>query len=164
MEYVRILKGYAPKGKTPVVRVESQKFKVNMLSAISKRGKLRFMLYKENMNAEKLIDFMGRLICDVNKTVFLILDNLRVHHLKKVQKWLTAHKDKIEVFYLPPYAPEYNRDELVNSDLKRSVGAKSSPRSEEELEHKVRSHLKTIQKDSAKIAFFFHAPFTAYAA
>lgn len=164
MEYVRILKGYAPKGKTPVVRVESQKFKVNMLSAISKCGKLRFMLYKENMNAEKLIDFMGRLIRDVNKKVFLILDDLRVHHSRKVQEWLAAHKDKIEVFYLPPYAPEYNPDELLNSDLKRSVGAKSSPRSEEELEHKVRSHLKTIQNDSAKIAFFFHAPFTAYAA
>lgn len=157
------MRGYAPRGKTPVVRVESQKFKVNMLSAISKRGKLRFMLYKENMNAEKLIDFMGRLIRDVNKKVFLILDNLRVHHLKKVQKWLTAHKDKIEVFYLPPYAPEYNPDELVNSDLKRSVGAKSSPRSEEELEHNVRSHLKKIQNNSVKIASFFHAPFTSYA-
>ena len=158
------MKGYAPKGKTPVVRVESQKFKVNMLSAISKRGKLRFMLYKENMNAEKLIDFMGRLIRDVSKKVFLILDNLRVHHSRKVQEWLAAHKDKIEVFYLPPYAPEYNPDELVNSDLKRSVGAKSSPRSEEELEHNVRSHLKTIQNNSAKIASFFHAPFTTYAA
>ncbi len=111
------------------------------------------------MNAEKLIDFMDRLIHDVTKKVFLILDNLRVHHLRKVQEWLAAHKDKIEVFYLPTYAPEYNPDELVNSDLKRSVGVKSSPRSEEELEHNVRSHLKTIQNNSAKIASFFHGPF-----
>ena len=82
------MKGYAPKGKTPVVRVEAQKFKINMLSAISKRGKLRFMLYKENMDASKLIDFMGRLIRDTQKKVFLILDNLRVHHSKKVQEQL----------------------------------------------------------------------------
>lgn len=83
------MKGYAPKGKTPVVKVEAQKFKVNMLSAISKRGKLRFMLYKENMNSEKLIGFMGRLIRDARKKVFLILDNLRVHHSKKVQESAT---------------------------------------------------------------------------
>ena len=158
------MKGYAPKGKTPVVKVESQKFKVNMLSAISKRGKLRFMLYKDNMDSDKLIDFMGRLIRDVRKKVFLILDNLRVHHSNKVQGWLEKHKDRIEVFYLPPYAPEYNPDELVNSDLKRAVGQKASPHSKDELEHNVRSHLKKLQVDPDKISSFFHAPFTAYAA
>ena len=107
-----------------MVRTQAQKFKVNMLSAVSKRGKLRFVLYKENMDSDNLIDFMRRLVYDSTKKVFLILDNLRVHHSKKVQEWLEKHKDKIEVFFLPPYAPEYNPDELVNSDLKRSVGRK----------------------------------------
>lgn len=158
------MKGYAPKGKTPVVKVEAKKIKINMLSAISKRGKLRFMLYKDNMNSARLIDFMGRLIRDVKKKVFLILDNLRVHHSKDVQKWLEKHKDRIEVFYLPPYSPEYNPDELVNSDLKRAVGQKSSPRSEDELEHNVRSHLKTLQLSSHKISSFFQAEHTKYAA
>ena len=157
------MKGYAPKGKTPVVKVESQKFKINMLSAISKRGKLRFMLYKDNMNSSKLIDFMGRLIRDVKKKVFLILDNLRVHHSKDVQKWLEEHKDRIEVFYLPPYAPEYNPDELVNSDLKRSVGNNASSQSKEELEHNVRSYLKFLQLNPSKITSFFNAPYTKYA-
>lgn len=157
------LKGYAPKGKTPVVRVESKKFKVNMLSAVSKRGKLRFVLYKENMNSEKLIDFMRRLVHDSEKKVFLILDNLRVHHSKKVTEWLDNHKTEIEVFYLPPYAPEYNPDELVNSDLKRAVGQNASPANEEELEHNVRSHLKKLQLEPNKISSFFLAPFTSYA-
>ena len=112
------MKGYSPNGKTPVVRTETQKFKINMLSAVSKRGKLRFMLYKDNMNSDKLIDFMRRLVHDSTKKVFLILDNLRVHHSKKVQAWLEKHRDEIKVFYLPPYAPEYNPDELMNSDLK----------------------------------------------
>ena len=101
------MRGYAPKGQTPVVRTESQKFKINMLSAVSKRGKLRFVLYKDNMDSDKLIDFMRRLVHDSVKKVFLILDNLRVHHSKKVQTWLEKHKEEIEVFYLPPYAPEY---------------------------------------------------------
>ena len=60
-------------------------------------------------------------------------------------EWVENHKDKIEVFYLPPYAPEYNPDELVNSDLKRAVGQKPSPRSFDELEKNVRSHLKLLQ-------------------
>ena len=149
------MRGYAPKGQTPVVRTESQKFK---------RGKLRFVLYKDNMNSDKLIDFMRRLVHDGTKKVFLILDNLRVHHSKKVQAWLDKHKEEIEVFYLPPYAPEYNPDELVNSDLKRSVGKKASPNSKEELEHNVRSHLKSLQLNPSKISSFFHAPYTKYAA
>ena len=68
------MRGYAPKGQTPVVRTESQKFKINMLSVVSKRGKLRFVLYKDNMNSDKLIDFMRRLVHDGTKKVFLILD------------------------------------------------------------------------------------------
>ena len=135
-----------------------------MLSAISKRGRLRFMLYKENMNSDKLIDFMRRLITDSEKKVFLILDNLRVHHSTKVTEWVEKHKEKIVLFYLPPYAPEYNPDELVNSDLKKSVGQKLSPRSADELEKNVRSYLKCLQNNSLKIASFFNAPFTSYAA
>ncbi len=74
------------------------------------------------------------------------------------------HKDEIEVFYLPPYAPEYNPDELVNSDLKRSVGSMASSQSKEELGHNVRSHLKSLQLRPSKISSFFNAPCTSYAA
>lgn len=141
----------------------SKKIKINMLSAVSKKGKLRFMLYKENMTSAKLIDFMYRFTRDLKSKVFLILDNLSVHHSKKVIKWLEKHKKKIEVFYLPAYAPEYNPDELVNSDLKRSVGKKRVSYSDKELEHKIRSHLKKLQLDSKKISSFFNAPYTSYA-
>lgn len=160
-DYVR---GYAPIGKTPVVKTESKHIKINMLSALSNRGKLRFMLYKDNMNSDKLIDFMRRLVHDSSKKVFLVLDNLRVHHSKKVTEWLEKHKDDIEVFYLPPYAPEYNPDELLNSDLKRGIGKRPSPRSAEELEHNVRSHLKSVQLRPEKIKGFFGSKTTAYAA
>jgi len=158
------LKGYAPIGKTPVALVDSQKMKINMLSAISSRGKLRFLLYKENMNADKLIDFMCRLIRDTKRKVFLLLDNLRAHHSKKVAEWLQKHQEEIEVFFLPPYSPEYNPDELLNSDLKRGISKRSMPRSEKELEHNVRSHLKSVQLNPGKIQSFFQAPTTIYAA
>jgi len=157
-------RGYAPIGQTPIIRVESKKMKVNMLSAISNRGKLRFVLYKDNMNADKLIDFMRRLVKDSERKVFLILDNLRVHHSKKVASWLVKHKDKIEVFFLPPYAPEYNPDEFLNSDLKRNVGNRSMPRSDKQLEHQVRSHMKSLQLRPHKIQSFFFSDSTSYAA
>jgi transposase len=157
-------KGYAPKGKTPIVQIESKKMRINMLSAISKRGKLRFMLYKDNMTSDKLIDFMRRLVQDTDKKVFLILDNLRIHHSKKVRAWLENHRNEIEVFFLPPYAPEYNPDELLNSDLKRNVGNRAMPKTEQELEHNVRSHLKSLQLKPYKISSFFKAKFTIYAA
>ena len=157
-------RGYAPKGQTPVVRVEAQKLKIEMLSAISKRGKLRFMLYKDSMNTDKLIDFMARLITDSKKKVFLILDNLRVHHAKKVMAWLEEHKDRIELFYLPPYAPEYNPDELLNSDIKRNAGAKQSPRTQAELEANVQNRLDYLSSVPSVVASFFRAPFTQYAA
>ncbi len=157
-------RGYAPIGQTPVIEVESQKIKVNMLSAISNQGKLRFILYKDNMNADKLIDFMRRLVRDTSKKVFLVLDNLRVHHSKKVSAWLRKHKDEIEVFYLPPYAPEYNPTELLNNDLKRDIGNRRMPRSEADVEHNMRSHMKSLQLRPLKIQSFFTAPFTRYAA
>jgi len=157
-------KGYAPIGQTPVVKVESKKMKANMLSAISNRGKLRFVIYKDNMNSDKLIDFMRRLINDIKKKVFLILDNLRVHHSKKVRKWLEKHKARIEVFYLPPYAPEYNPDELLSTDLKREVGNRAMPKNEKELEHNIRSHMKSLQINPEKIKAFFNGEYTGYAA
>ena len=116
-----------------MIQTEAQKLKIEMLSAVSKRGKLHFLMYKDSMNSEKLIDFMTCLVKDSKKKVFLILDNLRVHHSKLVTAWVEEHKAQIELFFLPPYAPEYNPDELLNSDIKRNAGARQSPRSQAEL-------------------------------
>ena len=107
---------------------------------------------------------MRRLVKDTPRKVFLILDNLRAHHSKKVTAWLEKHNAEIEVFFLPPYSPEYNPDELLNSDLKRGISKRSMPRSEKELEHNVRSHMKSVQLRPEKIKAFFQAPTTIYAA
>ena len=122
------------------------------------------ILYKDNMNTEKLIDFMTRLIADSKKKVFLVLDNLRVHRAKLVQSWVEEHKDRIELFFLPPYSPEYNPDELLNSDIKRNAGAKQSPRSQAELETNVQNRLDFLASAPDIISSFFLAPFTQYAA
>jgi transposase len=157
------IKGYAPIGKTPVLEVEAKKLKLNMLSAISNKGKLRFTITKESVNADILIDFMQRLIKDTGRKVLLILDNLRVHHSKKVMAWLKNHKDKIELFYLPPYSPEYNPDEYLNSNLKREMSKKPIPKSEKELNSNARSVLKKTQLNPARIISYFRTEYTKYA-
>ena len=160
-EYQR---GYAPKGQTPLIRVESKKARINMLSAITNRGKVRFMIYEDTMDADKLIDFMKRLVRDSEHKVFFILDNLRVHHSKKVTGWLVEHEKEIEVFYLPPYSPEHNPDEYLNGDLKRSVHSGSQPRTKDDLKYKTRSFMKHLQFDSAHVKSYFRAKYVRYAA
>jgi transposase len=68
-----------------------------------------------------------------------------------VTELLEKHKTEIEAFYLPPYAPEHNPDEFLNGDLKRNIGKRSMPHSEEDIEHNVRSHLKGVQLKPDKI-------------
>jgi len=79
---------------------------MNMISTVTNQGKVRFMNYGATMNARLLVRFMKRLIKGADRKLYLILDNLRVHHSKPVKEWLESHKQEIEVFYLPSYSPE----------------------------------------------------------
>ena len=115
-----LVRVYAPAGKTPDLRLNSQKEYLSMISAVNNRAKLRFMLYDDAMNSQRLIEFVKRLVKDAGRKVILILDNLRVHYSKPVKAWL-EHHEKIEVFYLPAYSPELNPDEYLNNDLKSAV-------------------------------------------
>lgn len=157
------VKGYAPIGRTPTIEVQARKMKLNMLSAVSNRGKLRFTIIDKSVDAKILIDFMGRLVKDSDRKVLLILDNLRVHHAKIVTEWLSKHRAEIEVFYLPPYAPEYNPDEYLNSDLKRAMERRPMPRSEKDLSKGARSFLKQRQLHPEKVQAYFKNKHTKYA-
>jgi len=156
------LRGYAPVGKTPVIKTEAQKFKANLLSAITNKGKVRFMIY-EQLSPDRMIDFMRRLIIETKRKIFLILDNLRIHHATKITEWLAKHKNEIEVFYLPPYMPEYNPDENLNSDLKRETGNRPMPHSAKDIEQNIRSYMKALQLHPDKIKSFFQSPTVKYA-
>ena len=98
-------RGFSPKGRPPVLLVETKRQRVNMISAVSSQGHVCFMVYQDTMNQQRLIRFMERLVLGSERKVFLILDNLKVHHGKLVSAWLKKHSDKIEVFFLPAYAP-----------------------------------------------------------
>ena len=122
------------------------------------------MLYKSNMNADVLIRFLKRLIKDVKKKVFLILDNLRVHHSKTVKKWVKNHSKQIELFYLPSYSPQLNPDELLNCDLKAGVHSGPPARNEKQLKDKIKSHMFMLQKRPARVRKYFEHKPVSYAA
>ena len=157
-------KGFAPKGKTPVVRINATKSRVNMISSITNRGKVRFMLYKENMTSQVLIRFMSRLVKGADRKVFLILDNLRVHHSKLVKAWLKEHEEEIAVFYLPSYSPELNPDEYLNGDLKHFIRSGLPARTEKALTKKTRSFMRKLQNRPKHVSNYFKHPKIAYAA
>lgn len=159
-----VTKGFSPKGKTPVIRLNAKKSSINMISAITNQGKVRFMLYRETMTSKVLIKFMERLIKDSQRKVFLILDNLRVHHSKETQKWLAANKGKIEVYFLPPYSPELNPDEYLNGNLKQRIRSGIPARSVDDLTKKTRSFMKMLQCRPHHVKKYFEHPMIAYAA
>ena len=105
----------------------SKRFSVNMVSTVTNQGKIQFMIYSGTMNSDRFIDFMGQLIKSSSKKIYLILDNLRVHHSTPVKEWVEKNKDEIELFFLPSYSPERNPDEYLNSDLKQGISTKKPP-------------------------------------
>ena len=157
-------RSYAPKGKTPAIRLCAKRERINLVSSITNQGKVRFMIYKKTMNAQLFIKFLGRLIKDAERKIFLILDNLRVHHSKILKAWVEEHKDQIELFFLPSYSPELNPDEYLNCDLKAGVHSGVPARTKGKLRSKALSHLRMLQKKPDRIMKYFRHPKIAYAA
>ena len=157
-------RGYAPKGQTPVVRLNANRKSINMISAVTNQGKVRFQVFEGTMNADILIDFCSRLIKSAKRKVYLVLDNLRVHHAKVFKDWLSDHEDEIEIFYLPSYSPELNPDEYLNCDLKAGVHSGKPARDKTTLKKKVVSHMRMLQKKPGRVSSYFMHEKIKYAA
>ncbi len=145
--------------------VETKRQRVNMISAISSQGKVRFTIYQDTMTQQRLIRFMERLIRTSEQKVFLILDNLKVHHGKLVAAWLEKHQEKIEMFFLPPYAPEYNPDEYLNHAMKLSVHSGQLPYTADDISHKILSFMRKLQHYPpcvSCVSCFFRHPRLSY--
>lgn len=150
-----VIKGYAPKGKTPVMEHTAKRFKINMISSITNRGKLRFMVYEQNMDADLFVSFLERLIENSDKKIFLILDNLRVHHAKIVKAWVEEHHTQIALFYLPAYSPDLNPDEYLNNDFKRNVNKENIPINKKELAQNTETFMNMLESNPQRIANYF---------
>ena len=150
---------FPPKGHPPILSVETKKERVNMISALSSSGDVRYMLYEDSMNQQRLITFMHRLIHASKKKVFLILDNLKVHHGKMVAEWISRHPNEIRLFFLPPYA---HPDEYLNHGLKLSVHSGDLPVDCSDIRHKANSFMRSLQRNKDKVRAFFRHPLLSY--
>jgi len=157
-------RSYAPRGETPVVRVPNKRHGLSIISTVTNKGQMRWRIFDGALNSTILIDFFKRLIKGQKKKVFLILDNLRVHHSKPVKHWLAQHAEYIEVFYLPSYSPELNPDEMANADLKQAVTKLAPARTKLQLVKATARHLRSVQRQPQRIKKYFEHDPVRYAA
>jgi transposase len=157
-------RGYAPKGKTPEVRQAAKRFHSSLISAINNRGYMEWMALDQPLNAEVFIRFLGQLIKNRARKVYLVVDNLRVHHSQRVKEWIEPRKAQIELVYLPSYSPELNPDEYLNNHLKQTVTKDGAPRTKDELDAEVWVGMVMLKMNRPLVRRFFRHPNVQYAA
>jgi transposase len=155
---------WAPKGKTPIVSTTGARFGMNLISAVSRTGQMHFAVVEGRVNAEVFIEFLRRLIHNRRTPVFLIVDGHPSHKAGKVKKYVETVADRLRLFFLPPYSPELNPDELVWNDLKTHILGRKAIVGPAQMRRIVLSRLRWMQKTPQHVASFFHAPETKYAA
>jgi transposase len=150
------LRSYSRKGRKPVVPQTGSRLKVNIVSAISANGSMRFKTYDQSMDGNLFINFMDQLIKAARGSmVFLIVDNLKTHHSKMVTAFINDHSDKIRIFYLPPYCPELNPDEYLNNIIKLRFRSQPQVKTKDELSSKTVDILSELKRDRKLIKRIF---------
>lgn len=155
-------RGFSPRGKTPFIRLPSKREKINMISVIEFNGHCEFMCYESTMTQQLLIEFMERLLLTFNRKIFLVLDNLKVHHGKMVKSWEEEHKQHIEIFYFPSYSPDYNPDEYLNHGLKQEIHSGKIPRTQKDIAVKTTNYMLDLETNPEKVGAFFRYEKLAY--
>jgi transposase len=157
-------RSWAPIGQTPVVKRTGKRFGVNLLSAISGEGLLRFRLFVGSFAGPVLVDFLRRLLRDLaGRKVHLVLDGHPVHRAKLVSGWVAQRPTRIQLHFLPGYSPELNPVELLNNDVKANAAGRRRARSVVELTGELRAYVRRRQRHPGVVARFFQHPDTCYA-
>ena len=155
---------FSPKGQTPIVLGPGKRFGCNMISSISNRGTLRFMVFTERFVTEVMIRFLKRLLKQMKKRVFLVLDGHPVHRSTAVKKFVAEKKNQIRLFHLPGYSPELNPDEMLNQDVKTNAVRRKPAATQTGMVRAIRSYLHSRQRQPDLVKRYFHAPAVRYAA
>jgi len=156
-------RSYGRCGQTPVIPVTGQRFGCNMISAINNKGQLNFMVFKSRFDNHIFLDFVKRMIRQIKRKVFLIVDGHPVHHATKVKEWIESHASQIRLFFLPGYSPELNPDEMLNQDVKRNAVGRRRAKNQPELITNTRSYLRSRQRQPHIVKKYFHEAHVRYA-
>lgn len=155
---------WAPKGQTPVVRTTGARHSLNLVSAVSAKGAMRFMTVKGKLTTDRFIEFLERLLKNQNAPVFLIVDGHPVHRSARVKAFVEATDGRLKLFHLPAYSPELNPDEQVWNQLKNHRIGKMFIKSLDDMVEKIGSAMRSIQRSPALIRSFFQHRECRYAA
>jgi transposase len=153
---------WAPIGETPVVKFTAKRESIGMVSAISMRGKISWMIFDGTMNSARFIEFLRELLQDVKGKIFLIVDNVKYHKSAEVNAWVEQHKNRIELFFLPGYSPDLNPDEWVWKNVKNDHVARIVPNRPGHLYEIAEKALRMLRNMPEKIRSFFSDPHLAY--
>jgi transposase len=155
---------WGKRGHTPVIRTTGARHRINAISAISRQGALRYMVFSGNLDANKFVEFLKRVMHKRRRPVTLILDGSSVHKSKSVKTYVDSLKGKLKLYFLPPYSPDLNPDELVWNHLKNHGVNRSKIEDKASFQKMVRAHLRSLLNKPEKIAGFFFKDSTKYAA
>ena len=150
------------KGETPVVAKTGRRFSLNLISALSPLGELRFMVTDQRVNAATFIDFLRRLLVNAERPIYLVLDGHPVHRSKKMHDFVETQEGNLRLFFLSPYSPELNPDELVWNVIKGQVSGRTVVEDKQTLRRLVRGALRRLQRSTEKLKKLFHEPNVAY--
>ena len=156
-------RSYAPRGQTPAIPTSGNRFGCNLVSAITNRGRLYISVFRGSFTTKVFLEFLRRLVKQVKRKVFLILDGHPVHRARAVTHWLARPTERIRVFRLPPYSPELNPDEYLNQDVKTNAAGRQRPRDADEMMGNIRGYLRSTQRQPALVVNYFHAESVRYA-
>ena len=156
---------WGKKGQTPIVEATGARHGMSLISAITSRGKMRFMIKeKGGVNAAVFIEFLKRLLVGARRPVFLIVDRGPAHIAKKTKAFVATLAGKLKLFYLPPYSPDRNPDELVWKHLKADTVGRMVTTDKADFKSKVISSMRSLQNRPDKIRAFYQKPSLKYAA
>jgi len=155
---------YGRRGQTPVIPGTGQRFRCNMMSTVTNRGELSFMVFQENFNGAVFLKFVRRLLRLRQRKVLLIVDRHPVHLSAEVQRWLKRHAARLEMFLLPGYSPDLNPDEFLNQDVKSNALGRQRPATRAEMISGVRSYLRSTQRQPEIVKSYFQAESVRHAA
>lgn len=157
------IKGYSPQGITPTIPVATKHIRVNMVSAITSGGKVRFHFYSGKMTQEKFKVFLIHIMKKTDKKVFAVSDNLSAHIGANLKKWAEENSDKIELFFLPYYAPNLNPAEYLNNNLKYETARKGYAKDKAEIKTNSMNIMRSLTSKKNRIASFFEHDDVKYA-
>ena len=144
-------RSWGRRGETPIVAATGARHGMSLISAITSRGHMRFMIKeKGGVNADVFIEFLKRLIAGAERTIFLIVDRGPAHRAKKTKAFVETLGDKLRLFFLPPYSPDRNPDELVWKHLKADTVGRMAVTGKTDFKRKVRSSMRRLQNDPEK--------------